>query len=344
MSRDHLDAAIAGPLYLEGLCRQAIPDADLRWTLSDLEGHSILGQPPPARQVVVRSAASAKLPWTLHVFAPPEIGLGSPSPRQRLLISVFAVLAIVLFTGAYFTLRAISSELHVARLQSDFVAAVSHEFRSPLTSLRQISEMLSRDRIPSEDLRRKSYEVLERETERLHRLVEGLLDFGRFEAGAATYRFEVIEIGAFIRAIITGFQESVGPNGFKVELYALTGETYVRADREALSRALWNLLDNAVKYSPTCRTVWVEVERVHNRISIAVRDCGLGIPMHEQREIFNRFVRGADSKALHIKGTGIGLAMVRHIVRAHGGEILLASEPGQGSRFTVVLHAAGGLR
>ena len=125
--------------------------------------------------------------------------------------------------------------------------------------------------------------------------------------------------------------------GYTIELSLPASEIHVRADREALSRAVWNLLDNAVKYSPECRTVWVEVERIHDRVSIAVRDRGLGIPLHEQPGIFEKFVRGADSKALQIKGTGIGLAMVRQIMQAHGGEILLASEPGQGSRFTILL-------
>lgn len=228
-------------------------------------------------------------------------------------------------------------------MQSDFVAAVSHEFRSPLTSLCHISEMLAGDRFASEDLRRKSYGVLVRDTDRLRRLVEGLLDFGRFEAGAAYYRFEPVEIGPFVRAMIAAFQEKVAPDGYRVELSGSTDETWVRADREALSRALWNLLDNAVKYSPQCQTVWVEVGRDAGRVSITVRDQGLGIPAHEQRGIFDKFVRGADSKALRIKGTGIGLAMVRHIVQAHGGEILLASEPGQGSRFTLLLQASGGV-
>ncbi len=346
---DRLYAAVAGPQYIDALCREAVPGSTFRWAITNLEGRTVVGQAPPAREVAVRTAAATRMPWTLHLFAPapsPGSPLG-PSPRRQLLLWVFAVLAIVLSTGAYFILRAISREMRVARLQSDFVAAVSHEFRSPLSSLSQIAEMLVRDRFPSEDLRRKSYDVLERETERLRRLVEGLLDFGRFEAGASAYRFEVLEAVALLRDVIAEFQERVAPQGYAIELSAPEDPLYVRADREALSRALWNLLDNAVKYSPECHTVWVEVEAVSvsghqaNRISIAVRDRGLGIPTHEQGEIFNRFVRGAESKARRIKGTGIGLAMVRHIVQVHGGEIRLASEPGQGSRFTVVLRASG---
>jgi signal transduction histidine kinase len=105
---------------------------------------------------------------------------------------------------------------------------------------------------------------------------------------------------------------------------------------------VWNLLDNAVKYSPDCRTVWVDLEHVGNNIIVAVRDRGLGIPAKEQRAIFEKFVRGAESKARRIKGTGIGLALVRRIVQAHGGEIRVSSQPGDGSRFAVVLPEGAG--
>jgi signal transduction histidine kinase len=111
----------------------------------------------------------------------------------------------------------------------------------------------------------------------------------------------------------------------------------IRADREALRLALWNLLDNAVKYSPECPTVWIEMGRERDHLAIHVRDCGMGIPASEQKEIFKRFVRGARSRASNIKGTGIGLTMAYHIVAAHHGEIRLASEPGRGSTFTVLL-------
>ena len=327
--------AIEGPKYLASLCRDAIPGADLQFTLSDPEGHAFMGAGSSRVPRAVRTAAATRLPWTLDVFAPAT--MAATSPRRQLLLWVFAVLGIVLATGAYFIARAIARELRVGRLQSDFVAAVSHEFRSPLSSLCQISEMLARDRFSSEEQRRRSYDVLAREAERLRRLVEGLLDFGRFEAGAATYRFERIDAGQFIRATIAEFQERL--DGYRIELEIPAGEILIRADREALGRALWNLLENAVKYSPACRTVWVEVEQDGEQVRVTVRDNGLGIPAREQREIFNKFVRGADPKTLRIKGTGIGLAMVRHIVEAHGGEIRVASEPGRGSRFTMVLYA-----
>jgi signal transduction histidine kinase len=246
---------------------------------------------------------------------------------------------LVWLTGAAFIVRSIRREARVAQLQSDFVAAVSHEFRSPLSSLCQISEMLAANRFESDEVRHNAYAVLTRESERLQRLVKGLLDFQRLEAGADVFHFEPLEVGAFLESIIAEFRETVKDSGYTIELRSAENPVYVKADREALSRAIWNLLDNAVKYSPECRTVWVNVERLDDRVSVVVRDRGLGIPLHEQRAIFEKFVRGADSKTRRIKGTGIGLAMVRHIIQAHGGEIQLASTPGEGSQFTIVMPA-----
>ena len=143
-------------------------------------------------------------------------------------------------------------------------------------------------------------------------------------------------------ATVDAFQERVAQNGYEVLLAGAGSEVWVRADREALERALGNLLDNAVKYSPGCRTVWVDFEHDEDRVRVAIRDRGIGIPVPEQAHIFDRFVRGAESKAQRIKGTGIGLAMVRQIVQAHGGEIRVTSEPGHGSCFTLVLQTAGG--
>jgi signal transduction histidine kinase len=337
---DGLMAAVAGPKYLAALCREAVPDPAFRCTLSDSEGRAVVGQTPPDRSAAIRTAAAAKLPWTLQVF---EVSGAEAvvSPRRRLLFGVAGVLGIVWLTGAIFIVRAIGREARVAQLQSDFVAAVSHEFRSPLSSLCQISEMLAADRLESQDLRRQAYGVLARESERLRRLVEGLLDFQRFEAGAAVYNFERLEIGALLRSIVAEFQERVASAGYTIDFRAPEAATYLKADREALSRAVWNLIDNAVKYSPECRTVWLDASRTPNGVSVAVQDRGLGIPAGEQREIFEKFVRGADSKTRRIKGTGIGLAMVRHIVEAHGGEIGLSSQPGEGSRFTILLPAEG---
>jgi len=242
--------------------------------------------------------------------------------------------------GSYFIARAVTRELEVARLQSDFVAAVSHEFRTPLALLCQLSEMLSDGRVPGETRRQEYYEGLRRASERLHRLVESLLDFGRMQAGVQKYRFDLLETGSLFSGVVEEFAEEARERGYQVDIEQQPQLPPVKGDREALTRALWNLLDNAVKYSPQNKTVWTRVTCENGRVAISVSDKGLGIAPHERKKIFKKFVRAASADVAGAKGTGLGLTMVEHIVAAHGGQMHVESEPGVGSTFTILLPSA----
>jgi signal transduction histidine kinase len=337
----HVDAFLAGPDYAEReWVRKLAPVLErqhARVSLHDPAEHFPLG-PPGTR----RAAPETRLPWTLVVESVNVTAdLDQLAGRRRLWLAGLGMLVPLVVSGTWLIARAVMRDLAVARLQSDFVSAVSHEFRTPLTSLRQITEILADGRIVNEDRRRTYYQALERQTGRLHQLVESLLDFGRMEAGTSPYRLEPLDACALIRTVVEQFEREASGRGYHVELdvngVAAPIVATIAGDREALTNALWNLLDNAVKYSLECRTVWVEVQREDGRLAVRVRDRGLGIPHEEQREIFRKFVRGARAKVEGIKGTGIGLAMVDHIIKAHGGEVRLQSEPGAGSTFTLVL-------
>jgi len=335
---DRLAAVLAGSGYLGSKWKEALQGQRVQGALVDADGQVMIGSFNRSGQQAVRTAAATRLPGTLHATsADPGADEAGFAGRRRLLLSGFVVLALVLFAGSYFIMRSIDRERAVARLQSEFVSAVSHEFRTPLTSLRQLSEMLSKGRIPTEDLRQKSYDILAHESERLQRLVESLLDFGRIEARAFLYHYEHLDPVTLVGDLVAEFQEKAAAQGYRVELARAGEYPLIHADREALGLALRNLLDNAVKYSPDCRTVWVEMARERDCLAIRVRDQGMGIPASEQKEIFKRFVRGTGSRAANIKGTGIGLAMAHHIIEAHDGEIRLESEPGRGSTFTILL-------
>jgi signal transduction histidine kinase len=201
----------------------------------------------------------------------------------------------------------------------------------------QIAELFADERVPEAEQRRQYYGLLVRETRRLRRLVENLLDFARMEGGAKEYRLEALDAAALVQDVVSEFQEEAAARGYGIELSIADAGMIVQADGEALRRALWNLLDNAVKYSPDCRTVWVEVARENNQCRILVRDRGLGVSAEEQKRIFEKFARGAGSKTAAVKGTGIGLSMVDHIVRAHRGKVRVQSELGRGSAFVILL-------
>jgi signal transduction histidine kinase len=333
-----LSALTAGPQYLER--RWLAPLAPLTDKLR--VGVAVKEMNPGAAAATERTPSITGLPWTILVAnTDVRAEMEEFSGRRRLLLGAFGLLAVVIGAGSYFIARAFARELAVMRLQSDFVSAVSHEFRTPLTSLRQLSETLSEGRPLEEERRTKYYQALDRATRRLQKLVEGLLDFGRVESGAMVYRKRDLDAGALVTSVVDEFQREAGDRGYHVELRTADGLPLIHADPEALGRAVWNLLDNAAKYSPECKTIWVEVEREGTRLAIRVRDRGLGIPAAEHAEILRKFVRGTAARTVEVKGTGIGLAMVKHIVDAHGGTLRLESVPGKGSTFSILLPARG---
>lgn len=345
-TKDRLVGLIAGPRYLErrwlsGL-RHTLETSNVQLSLKDRDGHVVLGTPsaPPAQQAQ-RAASDTGLPWTLLVAsADPGTEIGQLAARRRLLLAGLVLVTILVFAGSYFTARAFLRELAAARLQSDFVAAVSHEFRTPLASLRQLTENLLDGRVESEERRRAYFQAQSRATERLHRLVEGLLDFGRMEAGVLRYRAESLDAGELVRSVVDEFRQEITDLGHRIE-FSTDGELpAICGDREALTRALWNLMDNAVKYSPGSSAIWIEAAREQDCVAIRVRDSGLGIPPKEQEQIYRKFFRGSAAKVAGVKGTGIGLAMVQNIIQAHGGKVRLESAPGAGSTFTIVLPAS----
>ncbi len=314
----------------------ALREAGLfRASLADGDGGPLLGRADQAAKLrVERAPSSTRLPWTLQV-ASADDGTAALAGRQWILGGGFAMLVSLLAGVGFIVARAVSKEMAVARLQADFVAAVSHEFRSPLSSISQIAELLDGDRWPTPEHRRKGCEILTRESGRLRRLVEGLLDFTRMEAGKAGYLLEPLEAEKAVRAVVEEFKAAA--NGCEVQLSVTGRLPPIQADRDAFSRALWNLLENAVKYSPNPAGIWVEASEADGWLAIRVRDQGIGIPASEQAQIFKKFYRGSEAKARGVKGTGIGLAMVRHIVEGHGGQIRLESAPGRGSTFTLLL-------
>jgi len=316
----------------------ALAGAEVDCAAVDSQGRVVAGRKDINSHAAVRAVAETQLPWTLYFTAarsPREAGMAA---RQFLLL-VTAVMVIFLIAGSYFIARAIRRDMETTRMQSDFVSAVSHEFRSPLTSIRQLSELLAADRVPGPERRQVYYEALVKESTRLQRLVEALLNFGRMEAGARQYRFEDLDPASLAERVAAEFEPAISPAGRHIELEGERHRWHIDADPEALSVALRNLVDNALKYSPNSPTVWVEWGEERERVAIRVRDQGLGIPAAERRAIFRKFVRGSAAASANVKGSGVGLAMVRHIVAAHGGEIMLASEPGQGSTFTILLPA-----
>jgi two-component system phosphate regulon sensor histidine kinase PhoR len=340
---ESLTALIAGPDCIESEwllpAMQSVPSESLSVMLQDDEGYLVNAQAQnDSGRRSVRLASETGLPWTVVVA-----GTGNPveteafTSRRRLLLAGLVLAAILVVTTGYALTRSLAHELDAARLKSDFVAAVSHEFRTPLATLQQLTENLADGRVSTDERRSAYYQTQRRSTNRLSRLVERLLDFGRMEAGALRYHFEPVNVGSLARDVVDEFANVAATSGHKLTISVDSKHPEVYADPEALGQALWNLIDNAIKYSPEQSSVEVDVRQEDGWAAIRVRDTGPGIEPQDRKRIFRKFFRGSAAAGTHKKGAGIGLAMVDYIVRAHQGRIRVESEPGTGSAFTILL-------
>jgi signal transduction histidine kinase len=241
--------------------------------------------------------------------------------------------------GMLLTYRNVARELALAKLKSDFVSNVSHELRTPLALIRLYAETLELGRISNPGKRQEYYEIIRKESERLTSLINNILDFSRIESGKKEYSFRETDVADLVRSTLESYRYEIEQNGFQFEQKIDKDLPQVWVDREAIARSLLNLVNNAVKYSATEKYLGVHLYRHNGGVSLEVVDHGIGIPAKEQPKIFEKFYRVGDPLVHNTKGSGLGLSLVRHIVQAHGGEVAVESEPGQGSKFIITLPA-----
>lgn len=251
------------------------------------------------------------------------------------------IISLLLAGGLVLTHRNVSREMALARLKSDFVSNVSHELRTPLSLIRLYAETLEMGRLTSPEKYQEYYRIIRKESERLSALINNILDFSRIEAGRKEYDFRETDIRELVCATLDSYRFQIEQNGFSLEEKIDEDIPPLRVDREAIARSLVNLINNAVKYSQNQKYIQVSVFRQNGSVKLQVKDRGIGIPAGEQQKIFEKFYRSGDPLVHNTKGSGLGLSLVQHIVRAHGGEVGVESAPGAGSTFTIELPVDG---
>src|SRR5262249_23902839 len=263
--------------------------------------------------------------------------LASDNFRKSLILT-FSVL-LVLMLGIGLILRATAREMRLAETKSAFVANVSHELKTPLALIRLFAETLELGRVESEQKAEEDYRIISNESRRLTQLIDNLLDFSKTEAGRKEYHFVEASLAQIVEDVLKTYRYQLVSSGFELSLEVERGLPPASVDRDALSQALLNLLDNAVKYSGEEKKIAVRVQQRGPDIALEVADRGIGIPRSEHRKIFEKFYRVGTGLVHNTKGSGLGLAVVKHIVEAHGGHVLVESRPGSGSRFTLLIPA-----
>ena len=256
--------------------------------------------------------------------------------RWFYLVTLLLVLSVTLF-GAYLLLRDVRRELRLAELRSQFVSGVSHELKTPLTAIRMFAETLSMGRSTDPELRAEYLDTIINESERLTRLLNNVLDFSKIEQGKKTYRFQPSSLAEIVHAAARTMQYPLEQQEFELHLDVEDGMPPVRVDRDAIEQAILNLLTNAMKYSGESREIDLRLRKEDGRVLIEVTDRGVGIEPEEQARIFEQFYRVPTPENEQVPGTGLGLTLVEHIVKAHGGHVTVQSAPAKGSTFTLDL-------
>lgn len=257
--------------------------------------------------------------------------------QQSFYAGALGFLVLLLAFGGYLSVQTVRAEVRMAKMKEDFVATVSHEFRSPLAGLNQLGEMLRDGRVADERKRQSYYELIVAETLRLRRLVENILDFSRVQDGRVPYRFETIEPASWLREVAKEAESSLNGAGVRMDTRIPDHLPAIVGDREALSTAVHNLLDNAVKYSGESNVIEFSAQVKGSHLAISVRDHGAGIKETDKPYIFEKFFRGSSDSIRRVKGAGLGLSLVKHIVTQHGGSVGFEGREGEGSVFTILL-------
>jgi signal transduction histidine kinase len=244
---------------------------------------------------------------------------------------------LMLGAGLVLVYSNVRREMHLSRLKSDFVANVSHELKTPLALVRLFAETLEMGRVQSGEKAQEYYRVINKESQRLTQLINNILDFSRIEAGRKEYRLSPTDVGRVVASVLETYRFQIEQQGFTLEEVIDPDLPLVPADGEALTQALLNLLNNAIKYSRDVKKIRVEARRDGDTVRLTVVDHGIGVAKPEHKKIFEKFYRAEDSLVHETKGSGLGLSLVKHIMDAHGGRVEVDSTPGRGSVFTLVL-------
>ncbi len=261
--------------------------------------------------------------------------------RSRFYWSLFLIglLNVVLILGVWFVYRTVRREVELAQLKSDFVSNVSHEIKTPLALIRMFAETLQLKRVKSARKKEEYYDTIVKETERLTRLINNILNFSRMEAGKKEYRFEPMDLNELVQSVLKDYHAHLQHEGFAVSVQTNGEPLRIEADSGAVSEALLNIIDNSVKYSRERKMLKVSTGKDRSMMYVEVEDHGIGIPAQQQKRIFEKFYRVSSGLVHDVKGAGLGLSLVKHIRDAHTGTITLRSEVDKGSTFRLSFPA-----
>jgi signal transduction histidine kinase len=250
---------------------------------------------------------------------------------------IFILIGLLMVLGFVFIMYTLNIELRLNKLKSEFISNVSHELKSPLTSIRMMTEMLHHNRVQTEERKSAYYLAMLEESEHLSHLIDNILDFSRIENDRKKYDFIDLDLNELLFKFLESIRERFTEPGFNIRYSCPDSVPIIMADRNAILQVFYNLIDNAVKFSGTSKEIDICLFSKNDELLFCVKDYGIGISCKDQGKIFDRFFRGSEPQLMGIKGSGLGLTIVKKIVEIHKGSLTLDSKPGEGSTFCVHL-------
>jgi len=321
--------------------------------VTDARGKIILANPSLRKLFFIDTAPEGKTPLEVirnsavqnivdkvlkgyQRIAAEEIIVSTPE-EKFIKVSGVAIIKGKQIDGAIFVFHDISELRKLEKIRQDFVANVSHELRTPLSSIKGYSEtLLDGGKIKPEE-RKEFLDIIYRESDRLAKLIDDLLDLSRIESGKMSMVFIPIEIAPVVKRSAGVLEKLAREKSIKIEADIPSDLPKVLADENRLSQVLLNLIDNSVKYTPDGGLVKISVLLQDKYLQVDIADTGIGIPQEDLPRIFERFYRVDKARSRQFGGTGLGLSIVKHIVQGHGGQVWVKSEVGRGSTFSFTI-------
>jgi len=312
--------------------------------LQNEHGASVAGVPiEPAARTTELLLSRWGLPWTLSVgFSDLDRVRARATRRHALLTGSIAMLLVLITIGSVIGWRMVRREMELSQMKSDFVDNVSHELRTPVTSIKMFSQMLATGQVGDPQRQQEYYRLLTSESNRLARMVENMLNFSRMVANKMRITRSPTDMTEYLPDLARDLQLQARPTGHRIRLQLASDLPICAIDRDAVSRAVANLVSNAIKYSPDEREITLTALRRDAMLSLTVRDRGVGIPEAELPYVFDRFYRVRQPDSDHVQGTGLGLTIVKDTVERHGGKVHITSRIGEGTvvelLFPIEIH------
>jgi signal transduction histidine kinase len=304
-------------------------------------GMIVAGANAPFLPFVVSEVGYVLPHWKIAVsLRDPQSLSRSAGTLKLMLLLIVVVMIAAIALGSFLIVSDLRRQLTLARQKTDFVSNVSHELKTPLTSIRMFSELLAEGKVADEAERRHFLQIIGSETARLSRLINNVLDFARMERGEKNYRLVPCDLKRVVRTTVDSYRPQLKANGFSVAVELPEPEVEVRGDCDALAQVIVNLLSNAEKYSSGAKEITVQLRSLPDGAEVRILDRGPGVPRGAEERIFEQFYRADDSLSSGIQGSGLGLTLARQIARAHGGDILYKPRTGGGSCFVLMLPLA----